>query len=161
MWNNNKNWGTGMIVAFTGHRLKKVGNLEDKIKGAIKAALTQLQPISAISGMAVGVDTWAAQVCTELQIPFNAYLPFPQQAKVWPPHAWITWIELLREATSVHFISKAEYSAVGMQKRNEAMVDDCHLLVAVWDGSPGGTANCVEYAKKVGRRILYINPRKL
>jgi uncharacterized phage-like protein YoqJ len=40
-----------------------------------------------------------------------------------------------------------------LQKRNEWMVDHCDLLIAVWDGSEGGTANCVRYARHHERQI--------
>ena len=32
-----------------------------------------------------------------------------------------------------------------MQKRNEFMVDNSDLVVAVWNGTSGGTANCLAY----------------
>lgn len=38
------------------------------------------------------------------------------------------------------------------------MVDRCDRLIAVWDGSNGGTGNCVKYAKEVGKPIVVINP---
>jgi uncharacterized phage-like protein YoqJ len=37
-----------------------------------------------------------------------------------------------------------------MQRRNEWMVDRADKLVALWDGSWGGTFNCIEYARKKG-----------
>ena len=45
-----------------------------------------------------------------------------------------------------------------MQKRNEYMVDLADRVIAVWDGSKGGTANCVKYAEKVGKEIIRIEP---
>jgi uncharacterized phage-like protein YoqJ len=44
------------------------------------------------------------------------------------------------------------------QKRNEWMVDHAQMVIAVWDGSSGGTANCVKYALKQGKRVWQINP---
>jgi hypothetical protein len=38
------------------------------------------------------------------------------------------------------------------------MVDHAELLIAVWDGTSGGTANCVKYARKDGVEIWRINP---
>lgn len=35
------------------------------------------------------------------------------------------------------------------------MVDDCDSLLALWDGSSGGTKNCLDYARKKGKP--YIN----
>ena len=48
-----------------------------------------------------------------------------------------------------------------MQKRNEEMVDRCDLLIGVWDGSKGGTYNCINYAIDHGREIVRINPTEL
>ena len=45
------------------------------------------------------------------------------------------------------------YAAWKMQKRNEWMADKATRIVALWDGSPGGTANCIAYASKIGRPI--------
>lgn len=45
-----------------------------------------------------------------------------------------------------------------MQKRNEYMVDLADRVIAVWDGSKGGTANCIKYAEKVGKEIIKIKP---
>jgi uncharacterized phage-like protein YoqJ len=44
------------------------------------------------------------------------------------------------------------------QKRNEWMVDHADEVVAVWDGTSSGTANCVAYAKKVGKPVWRIHP---
>ena len=38
------------------------------------------------------------------------------------------------------------------------MVDHSDCVIAVWDGSRGGTGNCVEYARKQEKHILYITP---
>ena len=48
-----------------------------------------------------------------------------------------------------------------MQKRNEYMVDRCDKLTALWDGSSGGTGNCVKYAIKQNKNILTIVPERI
>lgn len=45
-----------------------------------------------------------------------------------------------------------------MQKRNEYMVDHSDKVIAVWDGSKSGTKNCIDYAKKVGKDIIFVQP---
>jgi uncharacterized phage-like protein YoqJ len=47
-----------------------------------------------------------------------------------------------------------------MQARNEWMVDNSNAMIAVWDGSPGGTANTVKYAQAKERPVLVIDPVK-
>ena len=51
-----------------------------------------------------------------------------------------------------------EYNPWLMQKRNEYMVDLADRVIAVWNCSKGGTANCVKYAEKVGKEIIKIEP---
>lgn len=55
-------------------------------------------------------------------------------------------------------VSDEEYKPWLMQKRNEYMVDLADKVIAVWDGSKSGTANCVKYAEKTGKGIIRINP---
>lgn len=45
-----------------------------------------------------------------------------------------------------------------MQKRNEWMVDRIDELLAIYNGTPGGTKNCIDYAKKLGKPITIICP---
>jgi uncharacterized phage-like protein YoqJ len=54
-------------------------------------------------------------------------------------------------------ITSSYYTAAVMQKRNEWMVDNCNMLITVWDGASGGTANCVRYAKHTDKKIIRIN----
>jgi hypothetical protein len=41
------------------------------------------------------------------------------------------------------------------------MVDASSIVIAVWDGSTGGTANCIGYARRCNKHIIYINPKQL
>lgn len=143
----------GVIVAFSGHRPEKLGGygdtpLQRAIVAALRKRLVELRPALAISGMALGVDTWAAQLCIELGIPFDAYVPFNGQESKWPKTSQAEYLTLLRKARRVRVIAD-RYSTAAFQRRNEAMVDDCDALIAVWDGSSGGTANCYNYAARV------------
>lgn len=107
----------------------------------------------AISGMALGVDQWAAETCVALGIPFTAAIPFEGQESKWPWRAQRHYRELLEMAEERVVVCPGDYRPFKLQKRNEWMVDNCTLLIAVWDGSPGGTANCVRYATSIERPI--------
>ena len=45
-----------------------------------------------------------------------------------------------------------------MQIRNRYMVDHSTYVLAVWDGTPGGTGSTVEYALRKERKVLHIAP---
>ena len=42
------------------------------------------------------------------------------------------------------------------QKRNEWMVDHSSLVLAFYNGEPGGTANTIQYARKHGVDVYII-----
>lgn len=65
---------------------------------------------------------------------------------------------LMQRAAQVVIVSSGGYGVEKMQVRNEWMVDHCDLLVALWDGSSGGTGNCVRYARRVGRPTVNLWP---
>lgn len=156
-----------MIVAFTGHRPDKLGGYTlpnptyTKICQAIEKKLVELKPEKVISGMALGVDQWAAHIATKLNIPFLAAVPFAGQEGVWPAQSKKIYKFLLEKAAEVVIVCEGGYSAAKLQKRNEWMVNHCDLLIAIWDGTQGGTGNCVEYAKGQGKEIFRINPKEL
>lgn len=136
-------------LAFTGHRPDKVQEFEMPIRRNMAASMLLMEPKEVISGMAVGVDQWAAEVALSLGFPLVAAIPFVGQEKLWPTWAQRRYNDLLDKATSVHVVCLGDYHPTKMQARNEWMVDRCGLLLAYWNGSAGGTANCVRYARKV------------
>lgn len=154
------------VVAVTGHRPDKLGGydrgnpLRTWIRERLSESLSNINPKRCISGMAIGVDQDFADVCVDLRIPFIAAIPFEGQEKLWPPSSQEYYRELLKKAMLRKVISEGGYHASKMQRRNEWMVDNCQILIAVWDGSGGGTGNCVKYAEKIGREIVRINPKE-
>lgn len=154
-----------MIVAFSGHRPNKLGGFSLPnptyvyVCQQIEKTLLDLKPDKVISGMALGVDQWAAHIAYKLGIPFLAAVPFEGQEKAWPQASQSIYNLLLSKAVGRVVVCEGGYSADKMQRRNEWMCDNCDLLIAVWDGSAGGTGNCVKYAESIQRKIFHINPR--
>jgi uncharacterized phage-like protein YoqJ len=77
----------------------------------------------------------------------------------WPQKLRDVYKMLLEYSSERVIVSDGGYSAEKMQIRNKYMVDNCDLLVAVWDGTNGGTANCVNYANSVKRDLIIIDPK--
>lgn len=156
-----------MILAITGHRPPKIGGydptapLRVAVRAAIRKHLLEFKPEKGISGMALGVDQDFAEECHALDIPFVAAVPFKGQEGAWPEAARAHYDYLLGLAETVVVVRGGGFAAWKMQERNKWMVDRCSHLLAVWDGSSGGTANCVEYAKSQSKPITRINPKEL
>lgn len=150
-----------MIVAVTGHRPDKLGGYHDhafhhEIKMAMVEAFLDFKTNKVVSGMAIGVDTFAVQVARTLSIPYIAAIPFKGQELRWPDSSQIYYRDCLDNAEEVVTVCEGGYAPWKMQKRNEWMVDHCDILVAVWDGTSGGTNNCINYA--VGKKPIYYIP---
>lgn len=151
------------ILAATGHRPNKLGGYSESAQSKLKhIAKTYLmmqpeilkQGITVISGMALGWDTAWALAALELDIPVIAAIPFVGQERLWPRESQLLFHEIRKKAVEVVIVSDGGYAVEKMQIRNEWMVDHCTTLVALWDGSRGGTYNCIQYARKFKRPIV-------
>lgn len=164
-------------IAFTGHRPNKLGGYDDnspkrlalrqQIEETLQRAVVKYgttHQIIVISGGALGVDQDAARVAYKMNIPFVVAQPCKNHESKWPKESQIKYNKMLELAAQVVLVSNGTYPELGakcMQDRNIWMVDHCDALIAVWDGTSGGTANCVQYAQKVGKPIVFINPNNL
>ena len=153
-----------IIVAFTGHRPEKIGGYntpnptEQRIRQKIRRILSVINPQKCIVGMALGVDTIAAEVCIEMGIPFIAAVPFKGQEKLWGSEQQAHYHYLVSKASEVVIVCSGGYRPQHMQERNRYMVDGADILVAVWDGTTGGTRNCKMYAESKRKPVIRITP---
>jgi predicted Rossmann fold nucleotide-binding protein DprA/Smf involved in DNA uptake len=146
-------------VGVTGHRPDKLPKRSyGWIRKWFEMQFRVLEPKCLVSGMALGVDQLSVEVALELGIPFVAALPFGGQEAEWLAHEKRRYFELLKLASQVHTVSPGTYARKKYFARNEWVVDHCDILLAVWNGSSGGTAHCIHYAKLRERPIIRINP---
>lgn len=140
----------GIVLAGTGHRPDKLGGYSnaayERYFGIAVEALDVLKPETVISGMALGWDTALAEAAYALGIPFYAFVPFEGQERLWPTDTQYMYRKLLQVAEKVIHCCEPGYATWKMQRRNEMMVDHADKVIALWNGSDGGTANCIEYA---------------
>ena len=107
-----------------------------------------------LTGMAIGWDCAVAEACLNVGIPFVACVPFKGQETMWPDKTKRYYYDLLAKAVEVVYVCDPGYAAWKMQKRNEYMVDNSQKQLALWDGTSGGTANCVRYAASKDVEII-------
>ena len=152
-----------MIVAGTGHRPDKLGGYDIhatmKVIDFATKLMAERKPSRIISGMAIGWDMAIAQAAINLSIPFHAYVPFEGQELKWPMSTRLYYKVLLDKADHIKICSTGGYSKASMQLRNQQMVDDCDEVAALWNGSAGGTQNCLTYAMMVGKPFFNYWPQ--
>lgn len=150
------------VLAGTGHRPNKLGGYSDQAKVRLVAvaftALTHIRPRLVITGMALGWDTALAIAAYGLGIPYLAAVPFEDQDCQWPAQSRVIYREILANAERVVQVCEPGYAAWKMQRRNGWMVQNCDQVLAMWDGTDGGTANCVHTARGLGRHIFNYYP---
>jgi uncharacterized phage-like protein YoqJ len=150
-----------MILSITGHRPNKIGGYKNEIFSALAGfamkSLQGIKPDKVITGMALGWDQAVAWACINLNIPYIAAIPCYGQEKVWQKRYQIAYKLLKDYASEVVVVTKHPYAFAGrdcMQKRNVWMVDNSDGLLALWNGSHGGTKNCIDYATNVEKPII-------
>ena len=165
--------GKYQSCSFTGHRPHKFPwryNETDSRCTALKTALAEQITSLAEAGVtayygggADGVDCWATLVVLELKkknpaLNLHLILPHQRQADKWSDSAQERYRFILSQADSLEYVSHDYYDGC-MLDRNRRLVDAADLLLAVYNGERrGGTAATVRYARKLGRRVIIVDP---
>lgn len=148
---------------FTGHRPEKLKANEVEVISALHQAIERAISegyTTFLSGMARGVDIWAAECVlafrkTNPAIHLICALPHPAFEQRWAA----TWREryqrILQDADLVRTICPA-FSMGNYQKRNEWLVDHSALVLAVYNGEAGGTRNTIQYAQQHGVNVRIV-----
>lgn len=120
-----------------------------------------------ITGMALGIDMWAARIVLALkskypQLHLVAAVPCLHQSKRWPKQSQDEWQMIIDKCDLVHYVTDEEYTPYCMQQRNEWMVNNSDYVIGVHDGSRNsGTYNCIQYARAKNKEITVLNPKTL
>ena len=157
---------------FTGHRPQSLPwgfnekdphclQLKGKLQESIERMITEHHVRHFISGMALGVDTWAAEIVLELKqtypITLECAIPCETQAARWTEDDRERWFSIV-ERCDKETMLQTRYTADCMQKRNRYMIDHSDYVIAVWNGKPCGTGSTVTYAREREREIVVIAP---
>lgn len=149
-------------ACFTGHRPEKLNLSEKEVKNKLRDLI--LKSIADgyttfISGMARGVDMWAAEIVIEERkknsdiklICASPYKGFEKSWSIIEKHRHNT---ILKKADYIKYICE-HYSPQCFQIRNVWMVDHSARVIAAYNGESGGTRNTVRYA--IGRNVEIYN----
>ena len=148
---------------FTGHRPNKLDYSENEIKPLLKTAIDNAISdgyVTFITGMAEGVDIWAAEIVLEKKkenkdLHLICAVPHPGFEKRRSQYETGRYKNIIKNADYVTTISDNYYRAC-YQKRNIWMVDRSSLVITVFNGTASGTKNTVDYARKIGVRVVNV-----
>lgn len=147
-------------LCFTGHRPEKLHCGEATVcailEGSIDAAIAD-GFVTFITGMARGVDIWAAEIvlarkATNPEIRLICALPHPDFEKRWSAYWQMRYYAILQQADWIKTICPA-FSWESYQLRNKWMIDHSARVIAIYNGASGGTAKTIDYAEKSGIEV--------
>lgn len=160
-----------LTCCFTGHRPQSLGfppgsqeetALKNRLSGEILRLIEDRGVRHFISGMALGVDTFAARTVLKLReiypdITLECAIPCRNQAKRWPAGDRKIYLSILQAADRVTVLQET-YTPFCMQLRDAYMVEQADIVLAVWNGGKGGTAYTVSCARKQHRDLIILPP---
>lgn len=152
-------------VCFTGHRPEKLSIPESEIKEKLKIEILKCIQEGFnvfISGMARGVDMWAAEIVLHLRdngynIKLICGVPYKGFEDNWNNEWKLRYNKILSNSDLVRYISPY-YSQRFFQIRNEWMVNHSAKVIAAYNEKSGGTYNTIKYANN---HNIYITIIKL
>ena len=163
----------GRACAFTGHRPQKLPwRFDETAPGCVALKETLAAQVAMLiengyteflSGMAPGVDIWAAQIILDLRennsaLKLHCVLPCTAQSAKWSAALRKQYRAILEQADSIIFVNRVDKKNC-MLERDRFLVSYASLVLAVYNGERrGGTAATVRYARKLGRELIVIDP---
>lgn len=157
---------------FTGHRPDKLPwgmDERDPRCTALKRSLErELEALYRngfrhfISGMAMGCDLYFAEAVLALRekypdLTLEGAVPCPTQAQRWPAGIRRRWRDIL-DRCDLETVVQQHYDRWCMLRRDRYMVDRSAAVLAVFDGTAGGTQYTLNYAMDHHREILLLDP---
>lgn len=160
--------------AFTGYRPQKLpwGSDERDVrclefKFRLRESLEYLIGqgyVDFLSGVALGFDMIASEIVLSLRekypwIRLIVVIPFDGQADRWTEVQRRRRTTIIEKSDKVVRISHA-YDRGVFFRRNHYLVNAADLVLAAYDGQPGGTAKTVEYAHRQGVKVVRLPPSR-
>ena len=156
---------------FTGHRPMKLPwgmnerdgrclSLKLELAARLEAAY-ELGYRHFICGMALGCDMYFAEAVLALKaahegVTLEAAIPFGDQPGRWNAAQRRRYNRLIDSCDKVTVL-QIGYTPDCMMRRNRYMVDHAGMLLACYDGRPGGTMQTILYARREGKTVIIID----
>lgn len=147
------------ICAFSGHRNLKSLDFDNSLLDRVVHDLIKTGTTEFLCGMAYGFDLAAAETVLaykkDYDIKLTACLPCANQTDTFSKNNKLRYNTILNSCDEVITLSPAYYRGC-MHERDRYLVDNSDVLVCFLRRNSGGTFYTVNYAKKLGKKIIEI-----
>ena len=156
---------------FSGHRPEKIHYLsEEEIRKRLRAEIERAIGdgyVTFISGMARGVDIWAAEIVLEIReqnpkIHLVCACPFPGFQRKWSQDWQDRFENIICRSDLVRYVVTGPPWRRVYKRRDEWMVRHSSRLIAYWEGHPGtGTFFTIVCADCMGLEVFNIRDNQV
>lgn len=145
------------VCAFTGHRNLNSGGFDSALLDRVIVDLIKTGTTEFLCGMALGFDMQAAQCVLAVKktygVKLTACLPCGNQSEVFTAKNRELYEAVIDRCDEVIILSPYYYSGC-MHERDRYMVDKSDVIVSYLRKKSGGTFYTVNYARKLGKKII-------
>lgn len=132
----------------------------------LREAKIQNLNVTAISALAEGADTLFAEAALSLSIPLESIRPFAEYPSDFKTNdSFLRYEKLCNSAVRKINLPFNKRSDTAYQAAMHWIVDNCDVLIAVWDGEAsgkiGGTKDAIDRAILLNRNWIHINVAEL
>lgn len=115
-----------------------------------------------LCGMARGSDLYFGELVLQLRakqpdVILEAAIPYRGQCDTWSRDDQLRYRRIVSQC-DITTVLQEEYTPHCMAKRNQYMVDNSALVIALYSGTPGGTRSTLLYAMRQKRETLILSP---
>lgn len=166
-----------LVVCGTGHRPDKLGNswsiespisrsIQKEVYSWLKYILEHTDHLHVIAGGALGFDTHLALATLKLKqevdnVALEIAVPHKNFNGKWSVDDKEVFELIASMSDEVHYVStNSEFSLNDLELRNRYMVRKSDIVLALWDGSNGGTYNAFTFAERNNKPIIWLKPKE-
>lgn len=151
------------VVAITGHRpgslnVEQRQYMQEGLEFIADGLVNYYGAEKFLTGLALGADTIWAELALRHSVEYAAYIPFESQEERWSQSDKKRYRELRSSASSEKVFGQ-HFSNRLYHTRNDALIRDSDLLVAVWRPSvqKGGAFSTVQKSLKKNHPTLLLD----
>lgn len=167
-----------LVLCGTGHRPDKLNNswevtgkvarkIQQEIYQWLSILMQEHDSLHIIAGGALGFDTHLALSALKLKskntskVFLELALPHRDFSLRWSEEDRRVLDIILTYADRVHYVSNnKDFNITDLELRNRYMVRKSELVIALWDGSKGGTRNAFVFADRNSKPIIWLKPKE-
>lgn len=160
--------GRQVVIALgvTGHQ-SIPAEVRDYTVDAIRNILRRAQsPVYAVTSLAAGADQLVATELVRSGGYLHVIVPSRNYERTFATKKDLASFRSLLEAA--HTVTRLDYpepSEEAFMAAGKSIVDNCEMLIAIWDGKParglGGTGDVVRYARNTGKAVSIVWPDEI